>query len=346
MTSESEKNAGSGGVKRVRKRLADGTVKEYRYKRGERRRIHLVREHGIIRQLSEAYVKSPEFRGLSATWQSAKRYYLGILEDELGWMTKANLCQREARDEFYSVRDKYADKIHKADKLMDTLKGLLSWAYERNRIEVNHAHGIKHLGSTGKTRTENIWTEDHEAIVNAAFPPFLVQAFQFAKWSAMRQADMCALKWDNYKDGWLSFKPSKTAKTTGLMVYLPVFALTPFRELVESLNGGTEYMLTTGVHGQPLSAVNLRARWRVEFAKSDLAGADLHWHDLRGTAVTRMYEAGCTDAEVASITGHSIGGDSSLGSYAARSKQLALNAYRKWDAWLKQKPEIIAWKPR
>jgi integrase len=30
------------------------------------------------------------------------------------------------------------------------------------------------------------------------------------------------------------------------------------------------------------------------------------FHDLRGTAVTRLAVAGCTEAEIASITGHSL----------------------------------------
>jgi integrase len=33
---------------------------------------------------------------------------------------------------------------------------------------------------------------------------------------------------------------------------------------------------------------------------------DLHFHDLRGTAVIRLAIAGCTVPEIASITGHSL----------------------------------------
>src|SRR5947208_12096146 len=41
-----------------------------------------------------------------------------------------------------------------------------------------------------------------------------------------------------------------------------------------------------------------------------LPGADqpveLHYHDLRGTAVTLLSEAGCTPQQIATITGHSL----------------------------------------
>jgi integrase len=33
---------------------------------------------------------------------------------------------------------------------------------------------------------------------------------------------------------------------------------------------------------------------------------DLHFHDLRGTAVTRLSEADCTPQEIARFTGHSL----------------------------------------
>ncbi|MCJ2028727.1 tyrosine-type recombinase/integrase [Methylobacterium sp. J-043] len=44
--------------------------------------------------------------------------------------------------------------------------------------------------------------------------------------------------------------------------------------------------------------------WSEAFAAAKIAD-DLHFHDLRGTAVTMLAEAGCTVPEIATITGHS-----------------------------------------
>lgn len=321
----------------MRKRLADGTVKEYRYPPAPKRAKRVRPEKGAIRQLADLYAQSPEFNRLSKAWQSARHHYLRILEDELGWLTIDKLNDRKVRGEFYELRDRLAKTPDKADKLIDTLKAMLAWAYERDRIGYNHALGIPHLAKSGKRRNNIIWTEDHEAVVYASFPASLQQAFRFALFSAMRQSDMCALRWESYRDGRITYQQSKT----GTKVYLPVFALPPFQALVDGLSKATEFMLTTET-GHPMDAINLRTRWRVAFSKSDLRGEDLHWHDLRGTATTRLLEAGCTDAEVAAITGHSIGPGTKLGDYAARSRQLALNAYRKWNAWLEQRPQVIA----
>ena len=44
--------------------------------------------------------------------------------------------------------------------------------------------------------------------------------------------------------------------------------------------------------------------WRKCCAKAGIA--DLTFHDLRGTAITRMALAGCTVPEIAAVTGHSL----------------------------------------
>jgi integrase len=57
--------------------------------------------------------------------------------------------------------------------------------------------------------------------------------------------------------------------------------------------------------GDPWTADCFKTSWgkAVQRAKID---DDLHFHDLRATAVTRLALAGCTIAEIAAITGHSL----------------------------------------
>lgn len=53
-------------------------------------------------------------------------------------------------------------------------------------------------------------------------------------------------------------------------------------------------------------------RWKARYFKaqwetaSKAAGiTNLHFHDIRGTAITMLAEAGCTAPQIAAITGHS-----------------------------------------
>jgi integrase len=62
--------------------------------------------------------------------------------------------------------------------------------------------------------------------------------------------------------------------------------------------------ILTNSRGQPWTEDGFRTSWGKAFAKAGLG--DLHFHDLRGTAVTRLALSGCTVPEIAAITGHSM----------------------------------------
>ena len=59
---------------------------------------------------------------------------------------------------------------------------------------------------------------------------------------------------------------------------------------------------------------------------------DLHFHDLRGTAVTMLAEAGCSNAEIAAITGHSLTHvETILVKYMSLTRDLARSAMTKLE---------------
>jgi len=333
----------TAGRKIVRKKLADGTVKEYVYTRKIRGPSRFLTESGqAIRQLSIAYTESPEFKGVSARWQAASRYYLGILEDELGWMTFANLTDRRARAEFYRIRDANAHKPNKSDKLLNVLKRLLAWAYERGMIEANHAQGVAKLVGSGETRADKVWSQDQVAALLAVSPPDFGRIVRFALLTAARQSDICALRWDQFDGRWLEYTPAKTAKSTKVRIRLPVYELEPLAELLSECSRGNNFIFSTGDRAVPWGAENIKRQWRRAIALAGLRDADRHFHDLRGTAITRLLESGASDAETASISGHAIGGKTMLRAYAARTDELAVGAYRKLNRMLTETPAVIA----
>ena len=56
--------------------------------------------------------------------------------------------------------------------------------------------------------------------------------------------------------------------------------------------------------GKPWTETSFRQSWRKAQAAAGIVG--LTFNDLRGTAVTRLALVGCTEPEIASITGHSL----------------------------------------
>ena len=63
-------------------------------------------------------------------------------------------------------------------------------------------------------------------------------------------------------------------------------------------------IILTSIDQQPWTSDGFRASWRKACRKAGIVG--ITFNDLRGTAVTRLALAGCTEAEIAAITGHSL----------------------------------------
>ena len=326
MTGDGGKSDGSSGVKIVRRTLADGTIKEYRYRR---RRSAPRRELGALRAIFNEYSVSPEFRALCIEWRERKLWLMNLIEARLGWMQVADLEKREARTAFYALRDHHADRPHRADKMMQTLSSILQWAYDRGKIGVNHAARIGALSEP--RRSVDHYTAEQEEVLIDRLPDDLRRLYLVALYTGLRRGDLCALRPDQLdRDGWLVVTPRKTAKASGVAVHLPVFALPPLRDALGALP------LTT-LGGLAWTEMNVSHRWRRAVRP---LGIGLRFHDIRHTTATRLVEAGCTEAERAAILGHALAGGAGA-AYVARTRALSLNAYRKWSAALAGGARIV-----
>jgi integrase len=81
--------------------------------------------------------------------------------------------------------------------------------------------------------------------------------------------------------------------------------------------------------GRPWTPEGFRAQFAVARKKAGIAG--LTFNDLRGTAVTRLALVGCTEPEIATITGHSLRDVRSIldAHYLHRDVELARRAITK-----------------
>ncbi len=101
---------------------------------------------------------------------------------------------------------------------------------------------------------------------------------------------------------------------------MPVYILPPFQELLDRCKArGHEFLLTTQT-GRPWKRTYLR----FIDERHSICGMDFdkHAHDLRGTVSTKLVDAGCTDREVAAVTGH-------VTTEAAADRARSLSAYVK-----------------
>lgn len=328
------------GIHRVTKRLADGSVAVYYYAwRGGPRikaepdtdefltaylRIkdaHTPPPPGQLAALLRDYEASSAFGKLTEGTQKDYRRYLALIRAEFGDMPLAVAQDKRARGVFKEWRDTMRATPRKADLAWTVLARVLAWAYDAGRITANVCEKGGRLHSAD--RSEKVWTE--EQVMRAMrMPAHLRAAFVLALWTGQRQGDLLRLPWSAYDGRTIRLRQSKT----GARVAIP--ASDELREMLDGMARVGPLILTTR-GGRPWTSDGFRASWQTACKAVGVAGVT--FHDIRGTAITRLAEAGCTEAEIASITGHSIGTVANVvGRYLARSEQLAGAAVAKLEA--------------
>src|SRR5215469_3889478 len=118
-----------------------------------------------------------------------------------------------------------------------------------------------------------------------------------ALWTGQRQGDLLRLPWSAYDGTRIRLKQSKTGARVSFKVGAPLKAA-----LDHTAKRST--LILVNSDGKPWTQDGFRASWRKAQKVAGVIGVT--FNDLRGTAVTRLALVGCTEAEIVSITGHSL----------------------------------------
>ncbi|MBV9394252.1 MAG: tyrosine-type recombinase/integrase, partial [Methylobacteriaceae bacterium] len=119
---------------------------------------------------------------------------------------------------------------------------------------------------------------------------------------------------------------------TGMRVVVPVGA--PLKAALEALSTHAGRILLNS-RGEPWNEHGFRSSFNKARKRAGIEGVT--FNDLRGTAVTRLALAGCTEAEIATITGHTTRDVRSIldAHYLHRDPVLGENAIKKLEAGTK-----------
>lgn len=305
------------GVHTVKAKLANGTRRVYYYawKGGPRinaepgtpdfwaaynKIVAARQEHavGSLGDVIDEYLVSGEFKAVSDSHQRALRSYLGLIRKQFGTMPLRVIEDRRVRGDFRKWRDRFIETPRKADYAWTTLSRLMTFAIDRGHIAVNPCIGGKRLYDAD--RADKIWgADDLRAFLEIASVP-LQRALMMALWTGQRQGDLLRLTWAAYDGKTIRLKQSKGKAR------VPVPVGGPIKEMLDAMQAERKKSVTilTNSRGQPWTGDGFRTSWDKAYKTAGIT--DLHFHDLRGTAVTRLALAGCTVPEIASITGHSL----------------------------------------
>lgn len=330
------------GINRATKRLADGSLRVYFYDRASGRKLpgapgspefmqalQAARAgrsdvlEGTLAGLVRAYEESPDFLKRAESSRKIATYLFRRIDAEYGTLPVAALAERKkVRPDFLAWRDRMAKQFPRgADNTLAHLARVLSWAEGRGLIDDNPLRGWKRIYESD--RSDLIWLPEHIAAFCKTAAPELQTALMLALHTGQRQGDLLRLGWSAYKDGALSLRQSKNR------VRVRVPCTRALRDTLDALPRRAAVILTDA-RGRPWQARAFKRAWK---NAADAAGVtELHFHDLRGTAITMLSEAGATPQEIAAITGHSLRNVSQiLDKYLARTRDLAESAIAKYE---------------
>ncbi len=277
--------------------------------------------------LLDSYQDSQDFLKLAPRTRADYAKHLVAITAKFGTFPVKLLADRRCRADFLGWRDELAKRSpRQADYAWTVLARVLSWSVERGHIETSPCTKGGRLYDGN--RAEKVWKPEDEAAFLATASPPIALAMMMALWTGQRQGDLLALTWFAYDGETIRLRQSKT----GVRVTIPVGG--PLRAALDAARVGAakDGRILRNSAGEPWTADGFRASWGKTCKRAGIAG--LTFHDLRGTAVTHLFAAQCTEAEVATITGHSLQDVQSIldANYFSRDIALARSGIAKLEA--------------
>lgn len=277
-----------------------------------------------LQSIIDAYQQSPDFKDLADRTRKDYARLIAIIEAEFSDFPLSALKDPRSRSVFLEWRDQRAQSSRKqADYAMMVLGRIFSWGLNRGTISANP---VVNPGRTYRAdRRENIWTATDESRFMEVAPLHIRLPFLLALWTGQRQGDILRLPWSAYDGKWLRLRQRKTNKR----VQVPVAAA--LKTVLDSIERISP-IIATSSEGRPWTSDGFRASWRKVCLRAGIVG--LTFHDLRGTAASRLKQAGATIEEIAEITGHSTNEVHSIleAHYLASNPDLALSGMSKLES--------------
>ncbi len=254
-----------------------------------------------ISGLAAAWRASPEWKGFAAETRRMWGRTLDAITNKWGPVPVSIFDDRRIKHKIIAWRDSMAETPRKADYHVDVLRSLLSYGRLLGRLSLNMADGIPHLYKGGN-RAAIVWEPDDVAAFLAVAEQPVADAFNLARLTGLRRADLVALPWDAIKTHAIVWRTQKSGRVR--VVSFPLIA--PATKLLAELrtrnrNAGVSTVLVNS-RGRAWTPDGLNSSFNDARSKTECRK---RIHDLRGTAVTEWCLAGMSDAEIAGAFGWS-----------------------------------------
>jgi integrase len=335
------------GINTVRARLATGEIKQYHYHRATGTRLaglpgsseflasfsaaeNSVRDRnaGTLAGLIREFEGTKQWRRLAESTKKEYRRVFKFWDGQYGTCPFAALEDKAFRRDVRKWHDKFSEtKPREADNRLTILARVLSWASKDGPLRVNVLDGFERAYASD--RSEVIWLPEHIAAFMQVASPEMQLAMVLALHTGQRQADIRRLAWTLYDGTNINLRQGKARRLGREAPAIRVPCTKALKATLDAAQRRSALILTTKT-GRAFSKRYFAEQWENTCRAAGITG--LHFHDIRGTTITMLAEAGCTLPEIVSITGHTLRrAQDILDKYLARTSTLAESAIAKFE---------------
>lgn len=251
-----------------------------------------------FRSIVVLYKGSKAYAGLAA---STKRNWSPWLDRISEYFGDLRIAQFDRPDKIRPVirrwRNKWEDRPRAADMGLQVLSRVLAYAVDPlGRIAGNPAEGIKPLYSSD--RSEIIWTDDDIERLKKTCSQEIAAAVDLAAHTGLRLGDLVRLSWSHVGDDAIAIRTGKSGGKREALI--PLYD--DLRAVLASIPKRATTVLSSS-RRRPWTVNGFGSSFNKAKIDAGMTDANLHFHDLRGTAVTKFYIAGISMREIAEIVG-------------------------------------------
>jgi integrase len=251
---------------------------------------------GRFCSLVAAYRMSDDFKALAPSTKQAWARWLDRIDEHFGDLRIVQFERTlKIRPIIIRWRSQWANKPRTADFSIQVLSRVLSYATDTlGKLSGNPCEGIKTLYRVD--RSEVIWIASDIDRLKQTCSPEVAYAVDLAAHTGLRLGDIVRLSWSHIGADEIVIATGKSRLRRS--AHIPLYD--DLRDVLARIPKRATTVLTHS-RNRPWAAKGLGDAFSK--AKNAAGFADLHFHDLRGTAATRFYTAGLSERVIAEIMG-------------------------------------------
>lgn len=243
------------------------------------------------------FAASDEFAKFADNTKRVWLPWFDHIREEFGALRTRQFDRPTIRQDIKVWRNKWKATPRAADMGKQVLSRVCSFIMAEGELSLNPCEAVPNLYEAN--RADQVWEQHHldQLFAGSDKHPTskeVIWAVKLAAHTGLRQADLLKLSWSHVKAHSIEFKTAKSRRRKTALI--PITAA--LRVLLDEIPKRATTILTNS-RGRPWKGFG--SSWNKALIEARLADADLHFHDLRGTAATNFYRDDLTIREIAEI---------------------------------------------